>query len=259
MIKILLPTIEDGLLSDSLNMCKEHLFKFKQFSISHAKSSMKVGTDAVLLGSWVDISKTETILDIGTGCGIIALMLAQRSQAKIDAIDIDEDSIEEATLNFRQSPWPDRLHAHHTSLQTYQEISATKYDLIVSNPPYFQNSMLPTKEGHKLAKHCITLNYDELIRLSTKLLRPNGRLAIILPNQEADNCSKIARSYGHYLQDQLYVQTTSASPVVRCILVFNLFDIINISKSNLTIRNDNGTYTDEYMELTKAFHPFFRD
>jgi tRNA1Val (adenine37-N6)-methyltransferase len=238
-------------------MCRKDLFKFRQFSISHANSSMKVGTDAILLGSWVDVSEATTILDIGTGCGIIALMLAQRSRANIDAIDIDKGSIEEAALNFKNSPWPDRLHAHHASLQSFLNDSSVKYDLIVSNPPYFQNSLLPAKENLKFAKHNLTLSYNELLRASAQLLNPNGRFVVILPQETTGHFIKLAETPKLFLHHQLIVFPTPKKAANRSILVFGLSTIDEKRFSSLIVRDENGFYSFDYKNLTKDFHPEF--
>ena len=238
-------------------MYKKDLFSFKQFNISHANSSMKVGTDAVLLGSWVEVSGAKKILDIGTGCGIIALMLAQRSNARIDAIDIDKGSVKEATSNFNNSPWPSRLHSHHISLQSYQIVAKTKYDLIVSNPPFFQNSLLPKKENLRLAKHNTTLTYTELFKASISLLSADGQLTIILPFDDSDNVKALANTYGLHLQQQLSIFNTSNKPARRIILDFGLSIPIKVELDQIVIRDLEANFTAGYRQLTEAFHPDF--
>jgi len=235
-------------------MNRQGIFNFKQFSISHTNSSMKVGTDAVLLGSWVDVSNTKKILDIGTGCGIIALMLAQRSQANIDAIDIDSDSIEEASSNFNKSPWAKRLNAHHKSLQNYLTESTLKYDLIVSNPPFFQNSLLPEKENLKFAKHNLSLSFDELLRSSAQLLNPSGRFAVILPCDVNDQFVKLARISGLFLHKQLNFIPAPNKAANRSILIFGFSKIGQTNISSLTIRDEKRNFNKEYIQLTDDFH-----
>lgn len=236
-------------------MGKQDIFRFKQFNISHTRSSMKVGTDAILLGSWTDVSNTDTILDIGTGCGIVALMLAQKSMAMIDAIDIDMGSIDEAAANFNNSQWDNRLQAIHSSLLTYQENSTQKYDLIVSNPPYFQNSLLPATEKLKLAKHNITLSYGDLIQSTEKLLSPHGRLAVILPSVSVEHFIHKADKAKLFLSGQLIVYPSPVKAAKRMILVFGHTKLDKINSSGLILRNENGEYTEEYKELTGNFHP----
>ena len=164
-------------------------FRFKQFFVNDDRCAMKVGTDGVLLGCWTPITVHRTpytihptpfrVLDIGTGSGLIALMLAQRCpNAQIDAIDIDTSAIEQAKENFAQSPFSNQLAAYPSSLQTWPD---HPYDLVVSNPPYFQNSLKNPDEGRKQARHTDSLSYQELLSHSARLLNENGHLALILP------------------------------------------------------------------------------
>lgn len=172
-------------------------FQFKQFYVEHAGCAMKVGTDGTLLGAWCPLPCIEPpaenavktpsprkldILDIGTGSGLIALMLAQRCpEARIDAIDIDSDAASQANANFSRSPWSDRLHAEHTSLQQYAEQHAERYHLVVSNPPYFQDSLKNPDAQRTMARHTDTLSYEELIGHAAAILRPDGLLALVAP------------------------------------------------------------------------------
>ena len=169
-------------------------FRFKQFTVWHDRCAMKVGTDGVLLGAWCPLphrpiaSSPYRLLDIGTGSGLIALMLAQRLSSQspiannpytIDAIDMDADAVNQANYNFEQSPWAKHLHAHQTSLQDWQ--SQTKYNLIVSNPPYFQSSLKNPDQARATARHTDSLSYGELIRHAARLLADHCRIALILP------------------------------------------------------------------------------
>ncbi len=167
-------------------------FRFKQFTVYHDRCAMKVGTDGCLLGAWTPLPSSTTnpihVLDVGTGSGLIALMLAQRlPNAIIDAIDIDPGAIEQATFNFAQSPWPNRLRAHLCSLQEWHSHLTPSsqwnglYDLIVSNPPYFINSLPNPDQQRNMARHTDTLSYAELFSCCTQLLSPTGIFSIILP------------------------------------------------------------------------------
>ena len=161
-------------------MGREKVFRFKQFAVKNDRTAMKVGTDGVLLGAWCPVDGAQRVLDVGTGCGVIALMIAQRnSLATIDAIDIDHDSIEEAAYNFMNSPWPERLTAiegDFNGLDTGQ-----RYDLIVSNPPFFTNGVLPTGEARTTARHTGALTYRQLIDGAMRLMTDGGSLALISP------------------------------------------------------------------------------
>jgi len=231
------------------------IFRFKQFSVSHHRSTMKVGTDAVILGAWTPVDNCRRILDVGTGCGIIALMLAQRSDAEITAIDIDEESIEEAMDNFRNNHWNTQLNAVHTSLRHYCESVQTKFDLVISNPPFFQNSLLPNSHKSKLARHTVSLTFDELARDSCRLLGDHGRLVIILPIAEKDNYLFSGLRYGMYLSGKLEVFPGTGKPAKRMILEFTLDKPALVKSHALTVRNADGFYSDEYKKMTKAFHP----
>src|SRR5664279_2325982 len=128
-------------------------FRFRQFSVEDDQSTMRIGTDAILLGAWADPSKAERILDIGTGCGVIALMMAQKSNARVDAIDINPESVEQACSNFTNSPWRERLTAFHRSFREHAKTADGAYDIIVTNPPWFTNSLRSNDERRNLARH----------------------------------------------------------------------------------------------------------
>ena len=183
-------------------------FQFKQFFVRHDRCAMKVGTDGVLLGCWsgydAAAAGSPTIphryhyarcLDIGTGSGLIALMLAQRfPDALIDAIDIDKAAVEQAAENFAASPWSDRLHAYCAKLQEWSIVNSQLYSLIVSNPPYFQNSLKNPDKGRQTARHTDTLSFSELIHHSTRLLSENGILALILPAEAESEVCELAQA-----------------------------------------------------------------
>ena len=145
---------------------------------------MKVGTDAVLLGSWVDPKSAEHILDIGTGTGLIALMLAQKSPAEIDAVDIDENACRQAEENFNSSPWAGRVHIFHQSFQEFSTTTKLQYDLVVSNPPYFHHASKPPEEARLNARHNDQLSFIELAEGVKKILNSSGRFCLILPSKE---------------------------------------------------------------------------
>jgi tRNA1Val (adenine37-N6)-methyltransferase len=172
------------------------MFRFKQFSIEDDRCAMKVGTDAVLLGAWVDISNAKKILDVGTGCGIIALMLAQRTgeDVCIEAIEIEKQDAIQALENSNQSPWAKRIKITPQSLQEFKGFES--FDIIVSNPPYFINSQLPPSTDRAKARHTHSLSYQELIDHSIRLLNKEGRLAVVLPYAEGKNFLNIASLTG---------------------------------------------------------------
>ena len=153
-------------------------FRFKQFSVRHSRSTMKVGTDAVLLGAWCRVDDAGAILDVGTGCGVVALMMAQRNaHAVIDAIDIDAASVAEASGNFADSPWPSRLRASQADFNDW----VGEYDLIVSNPPFFADGLRPPDNTRAQARHALTLTYTQLLEGARSMLAPDGRVCFITP------------------------------------------------------------------------------
>jgi len=234
---------------------EQEVFTFRRFKVFHSASAMKVGTDAVLLGAWTTVGDATRILDIGTGCGIIALMLAQRSAARVDAIDIDKDSITESRKNFMLSPWKNRIRAIHMPLAQYREKTAFAYDLIVSNPPFFQNSLLPEGDKLKFAKHSVTLSYGELIEHAAALLTQEGRLAVILPFDSSQTFTEQALQKGLHVIEQLLIYPTPAKEPNRIILVFSRLGRREKHFSELVVRNKDGTYSQAYKQLTAGFHP----
>ncbi|OFY82670.1 MAG: hypothetical protein A3F72_02315 [Bacteroidetes bacterium RIFCSPLOWO2_12_FULL_35_15] len=232
-------------------------FAFKQFRINQDKCAMKVGTDAVLLGSWVNALNSKTILDIGTGTGIIALMLAQKSGARIDAIDIDNNAFEQARENINSCNWKDRITAHHISLQQFALENSQKYDLIVSNPPYFVDSSKAIEESRSNARHTDQLGYSELLDGVLKLLNPNGKFHIILPTKEGESFRELAEENKFYLTKLTRVITRADKPEKRLLMRFE-FIRRTFSESSIVIEKDERhSYTDEYKELTKDYYLAF--
>lgn len=229
-------------------------FRFKQFSISDEKSAMKVGTDAVLLGAWADVSTTNNILDVGTGSGIIATMLAQRSIAKIDAIDIDKGSIDDAQNNFHDCTWKNRLTAIHSSLLEYAKNTSKKYSLIVSNPPFFSNSMKSPMYSRSLSKHDEKLTHEELLTGVKKLINSNGRFNVILPFSQNTNFKKIALVENLYCSKQLIIYPKHSKAANRIIMEFSRERQKNLSETKFTIRNTDNSFTKEYIGLTRDFY-----
>lgn len=175
-------------------------FRFKKFTVYHDKCAMKVGTDAVLLGAWADTSFCRNILDIGTGTGIIALMLAQRSQATVEAIDIDKEACVQATENAAASPYTERIKVVHASCADFAASNQQKrYDLIVSNPPYFINSLKCPDNKRTVARHTDTLLLSDLIREAQTLLSPSGRIALVLPYERLEEVKALASANHLYI------------------------------------------------------------
>ena len=218
-------------------------FRFKQFFIEDNKCAMKVGTDGVLLGAWCP--KGTRILDVGTGSGLIARMLMQRCpEAEVEGIDIDEAAVEQAREN--------GVKAYCSSLQNWQG----SYDLIVSNPPYFQNSLKNPDEGRKAARHTDTLSYAELIQHSARLLQEGGRLALILPAEAENEMREIAARYSLYCTRATRVYSKETKPVRRVLLSFVMTTVRNddMATDTLVLEDEKGGRSLPYQELCRDFY-----
>lgn len=215
---------------------------------------MKVGTDAVLLGSWAGNKDVKIALDIGTGCGLLPLMLAQRfGNAKITGIDIHQGSVEDAQENFAASLWNERLTVLHQSLQEYTRVSKVNYDLIISNPPFFSESLLPPDEKKKIAKHTGKLSYEEIVISATRLLKPSGSLALILPYENRHLFKEIAENNGLYCTREMIVFPVAGKTPNRYLSEWGL-DKEEYITEVLYIRNQDHNYTKEYKQHTKEFY-----
>ena len=194
-------------------------FRFKQFTIFHDKSTMKVGADGVTLGAWARLGNTKKILDIGCGSGLLALMAAQRSSANIIAIDIDADSAQQTRENAANSPWRDRVETMHTSLQDFAKQTSLRFDHIISNPPYFTDSLKNPSEKRSLARHTDTLPHIDLVVSAKKLLTERGKLSLILPVNEGKQFLETAKQEGFFLYTLLYAipqsQATRQTTTIR--------------------------------------------
>lgn len=217
---------------------------------------MKVGTDGVLLGAWATCENAEKVLDIGTGTGLIALMIAQRSIANIDAIEIDEAACLQAHENFRKSPWEDRINLIHQSFQNFINETDKKYDLIVTNPPYFQNSLVAPDDQRTKARHNSELELYDIIDGTNKLLTENGTLSIILPYVEGVLFIAKAAEHGLYCVRQTNVIPKPKAPIKRLLLEFKRQKQAFIDQ-DLTIELDNRhEYSENYKNLTRDFYLF---
>jgi tRNA1Val (adenine37-N6)-methyltransferase len=228
-------------------------FRFKQFTVHQDKCAMKVGTDAVLLGSWVEPSSSKLILDIGTGTGIIALMLAQKSSAFIDAIDIDEGAYKQARENILISPWFKRMNVICDSFQNFSNSVEMKYDLVVSNPPYFHHASKPPEEARLTARHDELLTFDELIDGVKKILSPDGSFCLILPLKEGHEFMGISLRKGLFCRQLVRVKTIAGKEEKRLLLEFS-FHFGVIKESEIILRQDDTSFSEDYIELTKEFY-----
>lgn len=232
------------------------MFNFKQFSIKDDLSSMKVGTDAIIVGCLAHHNECHSILDIGTGCGIVALILAQRyPYAHIDAIDIDMKSIEQASYNFEVSPWNERLKVRCISAQ---ELRDEHYDLIVSNPPFFVNSLKAPSQQRNLARHTDTLSYNELFKSASTNLSSQGRFVCILPYSSKDLIMQIATREHLWCENQTIIRNTPMARPKRIVFSFINEEIDTTTLKELIIRNNDNSYSESYRKLTADFYTHLR-
>ena len=214
---------------------------------------MKVGTDAVLLGSWIRTENATHILDIGTGSGVIALMLAQKSNAYIEAIDVDENAFIESSENFKLSQWFKRLNSKHKSLQEFANEYTARYDLIVTNPPYFHESSKPAIESRLNARHNDLLTFDELINGVVRLLKPLGRFCVILPCREGMEFLDKAQRKELFCRHLLRIKTKADKNEKRVIMEFG-FNYGILTEEEIIIQEEDGGFTQEYIDLTKDYY-----
>lgn len=231
------------------------VFEFKKFKIKQDKCAMKVGTDAVLLGAWVVPNGSTTILDIGTGTGVIALMLAQKSNASITAIDIDKESTEQAKVNVAESIFNEKVNVVHQSLQDLVKSSEHKFNLIVTNPPYFIDSYKNANDLKASARHTDLLSFEDLVSGVKKLLDEKGKFCLILPTKEARIFRELAQSKGLYLSKLLRIRTRFEKDSEKRHLMQFEFKESEFSESTLVIEKDSHrNYTQEYKDLTKDYY-----
>ena len=229
------------------------MFRFKQFEIHDELSAMKIGTDGVLLGAWVDIADARHILDVGTGTGLVAIMCAQRNaQARVHGIDIVEDAATEAQQNIARTAWCDRLSAEHADLRNY--IPDVRYDHIVSNPPFFLTTLQSPDAARAMARHADTLPYADLVSAAERLLEPGGRLSVVLPTECAATFRRIAFER-LWLSRITEVVTREGEAPKRTLMEFRLSDSPLMPRADsLTIQAKDGSYTEEYRRLTEEFY-----
>ena len=227
-------------------------FRFKQFSINQDKTAMKVGTDGVLLGAWSDVENAKNILDVGTGTGLISLMFAQRNfDVKIDAIEIDKNAYLQAQENFEKSKFSHQITVHHQDFKTYY--SSEKYDLIVSNPPYFVENKRLEESSRKQARQQYNLSFDDLIFKMSELLTKEGNISLILPYNSLEEIISIAKKNQLFLTKLTYIKGNLTSDYIRVLLNFSFVEK-KLEQNELIIEKARHQYTEDYINLTKDFY-----
>ena len=231
-----------------------NFFRFKQFTVFQDCCAMKVGTDGVLLGAWAEAYKRNNVLDVGTGTGLIALMIAQRNtNATIDAIDIDEGCVMQAKRNVFESPFSNRVDVQKSSFQDFAARNDNKYDLIVSNPPYFHNSLKSPNLHRNYARHTDSLSFYEIISDGVSLLTESGSISLILPYEFKTSVLMHAKTVGLFAKRITNVFPLPHKPAKRILIEFGMSDTECV-ENNLIVELSRHKYTDEYNALTNEFY-----
>ena len=231
----------------------KNAFTFQQFTINQERCAMKVCTDACILGASTDVKNVNRILDIGTGTGLLALMLAQRSDAKIDAVEIDEGAYNQALSNISESKFSNKVRVQHQRIQDFTV--SENYDLIISNPPFYQQSLKSPDAQTNKALHAVTLTFDELIAAVKHLLKPDGRFVVLLPPFEIEKLIAIAQKKELYLSNKISIRHDESKPIFRIIATFQSVQMLDYQESTLMIRkNNSNVYSDEFLKLMKDYY-----
>lgn len=230
-------------------------FQFKQFVVFHDKCAMKVGTDGVLVGAWAQVDGAARILDIGTGSGLIALMLAQRNlQAFVAAVDIDEAAVEQAQENVARSPWAGRMEVKELDIREAPEEWKGRFDAIVSNPPYFVESVKCPQAQRNTARHTDALDFEALLAKVAFLLSDKGCFSVILPAHAASDFVALALKEGLSLSCQTWVHSRAELPPKRVLMAFVKSSCLQTEIRHLAIETTHHVYTPEFKELVKSFY-----
>lgn len=233
-------------------MGRSNGFTFKQFHVAHDRCAMKVGTDGILLGAWAPLAGARRVLDIGSGSGLIALMLAQRStnDCQIDAVELDKDAAEQARENVAASPWAHRVSIMRSAIQEYQ---AAPYDLIVSNPPYFVAGQTFSDPARALARHTAGLDPRALLAACQRLLAPSGQVALVVPTPMADEILCISANFELHVSCYTAVITREGKEANRVLLLLGR-GLNRCERGEIVIHSATRGYSDRYIQLTSPFY-----
>ena len=229
-------------------------FKFKQFVVEQGRCAMKVGTDGVLLGAWVKLPDDGEIMDLGTGTGLIALMMAQRTKAHILCVDISEKACEQAMENISLSPWPDRMTVLNQDVKSLGEAYRETFDCIVSNPPYFQENVKCPGKLRNTARHTDELNFNELTSTSAFLLKDEGTLSVVLPADVASEFIAEASSCRLFLSRQTWIHTKPGAQPKRVLMTFIKKQVTSSEVTHMTIHEVDHSFSEDYKNLTKDYY-----
>ena len=235
-------------------MGRNNFFQFKQFRIHQEKSAMKVNTDGVLLGAWTKLEGAKTVLDIGTGTGLISLMIAQRSGAFITGVEIEKNAAEEALRNVQNSEWSNRISIQHNSFQEFVKTANHHFDVIVSNPPFFSNSVKNTNPHLSMARHNHMLPFEDIIAGSKKLLGEVGTLSLILPASSACEFIEKAQNEDLFLIRQTFVKPFPHKEPNRCLMEFSKAQSVQENTSMSVFDESGKEYSEEFKTLARDFY-----
>ncbi|MBP6081446.1 MAG: methyltransferase [Providencia sp.] len=230
-------------------------FTFKNFFVAHDRCAMKVGTDGVLLGAWAPIDGVNKALDIGSGSGLIALMLAQRNESlTVDAVELDVDAAQQAQDNFVESKWAARLQVVNQNIIQFSEQARNQYDLIVSNPPYFEPAVLCRDEKRDQARYTGTLTHEILLNCAKKCLAKQGLFCLILPYEIGENVEAMAQNSGWFTAFRINISDKAKTPCHRILLGFKREQVVTMI-STLALKEENGhDYTEDFQQLIRPFY-----
>ena len=234
-----------------------NFFQFKKFIVRQDKCAMKVCTDSCLFGAWVAhaIEQKEfnpkNILDIGTGTGLLSLMLAQKTNSFIDAVETNSDACTQACENFKASLWNKQLHAFHSDIKKWK--TPNKYDLIICNPPFFENDLLPEDEQKNISKHSHALSLEELLFAVQNLLSEDGNFAVLLPSNRATWFESKAFNHSLFAKECVLVKQTTKHNIFRTILILKKQKTGQVMKT-ISIKNDSNNYMPEFIELLEDYY-----
>lgn len=244
-------------MSDSKPTLRRNGFTFKKFFVAHDRCAMKVGTDGILLGAWAPIAHVTRVLDIGTGSGLLALMLAQRTEASthIDAVELDESAAEQARENVAQSSWPQKIAVHTADIQTWIASVDSRYDLIVSNPPYYEQGVECATPQREQARYTTSLDHQTLLTCAADAITEEGFFCVVLPENIGQIFTEQALSMGWYLRLRTDIAEYDTRPPHRVLLAFSPKNGECFS-DRMAIRGPEQQYSEAYTALTQAFYLF---
>jgi Predicted O-methyltransferase len=244
-------------MSDSNSVLRRNGFTFKKFFVAHDRCAMKVGTDGILLGAWAPIARVNRILDIGTGSGLLALMLAQRTDelVHIDAVELDESAAEQARANVAESPWPMKIAVHTADIQSWVASVDRRYDLIVSNPPYYEQGVECATPQREQARYTTTLDHQTLLTCAANAITEEGFFCVVLPENVGQAFTQLALSMGWYLRLRTDIAEYETRLPHRVLLAFSPQNDECFS-DRLVIRGPEQQYSEAYTALTRAFYLF---